>query len=139
MDSYFLIKSLCRDKVKVYPRQCLCRQQAPQYLSQCGLKLVDLACHAISLISQLPDGSNFENALLWPIGIIGPELTPVKIYEREYIIDRLRALEQRFQMKHFERLREVLLKGWNRTAQLGSFDEDFHANDSYGDDAFLFG
>lgn len=139
VESYSLIKSLYMDTAKVYLRQCLRRRQGRQSLSQCGLKTVDLACHATSLISQLPDGSRFENVLLWPIGIVGPELTAAKGSEREYIIDRLRALEQRFQMKHFERVREVIIKGWNRSALLSSFNANFRSDDGYDDDVFLFG
>ncbi|KAJ5989663.1 hypothetical protein N7481_004873 [Penicillium waksmanii] len=139
LESYSIIKSLYRDTAKVYLRQCLRRRQGHQSLSKCGLKMVDLACHATSLISQLPDGSQFENALLWPIGIIGPELTVAKGSEREYIIGRLRALEQRFQMKHFERVREVIIKGWNRSALPSSLNGNFPSNDGYDDDVFLFG
>lgn len=140
--SYSFIKWLYQDTAKVYLRQCLRRRQGHQFsVSQCGLKMIDIACHATSLISQIPDGSDFENALLWPIGIIGSELTAMEGSEREYIIGRLKVLEQRFQMKHFERARQVLIKGWNRSDLLSSFDGNYLRDEdkSYEDDVFLFG
>lgn len=130
--------SLYRDTAKVYLRQCLRRRRGHGTMSQHGSDVVELACHATFLISQLPDGSSFENALLWPIGIIGPELTAVKHTERQYLLDRLWSLEQRFQMRHFERVREVLKKGWNRSVLISSVEEDFRRS-YYDEDVFLFG
>lgn len=131
--------SIYRNTAKIYLRQCLRRWRGSEMMSQCGLETVDLACHATFLISQLPDGSSFENALLWPIGIIGPELTAEKDSEREYLLNRLRALEHRFQMKHFERVREVLSRGWNRAPPVNPMDADDNFNKNFDDDVFLFG
>lgn len=73
-----------------------------------------LASWAARLVQQLPEGSVFENALLWPIGIVARELTYESAVEREYILCRLRSLERRFQMKHFRRVQEILLKHWRK-------------------------
>lgn len=73
-----------------------------------------LACHAVQLILQLPGSSPFENALLWPIGTIAKELTGEHMEERNAILDRLLALERRFQMRHFERARAVLQEMWQK-------------------------
>lgn len=125
------------ETAKVYLRQCLRCQQGHATTPQSGLAPVDLACHTTFLISQLPHGSGYESSLLWPIGIIGPELTLAKSTERQYLLDRLRALEQRFQMKHFQRVREALVEGWNwpssRPSPNNSHGQRFNA------DIFLFG
>lgn len=137
VDPHQLIISIYRETAKVYLRQCLRRRQGYAAMSQVGLKLVDLACHATILISQLPHDSGYETALLWPIGIIGPELTFPKSNERQYLLDRLRALGQRFQMKHFERVREALVEGWNRADSRPSLNNLNGQRDNA--DIFLFG
>jgi len=129
--------AIYRETAKVYLRQCLRCQQGHVTMPQSGLAPVDLACHATFLISQLPHGSGYESALLWPIGIIGPELTLAKSTERQYLLDRLRALEQRFQMKHFQRVREALMEGWNRSASRLSPNIPDGQRDNA--DIFLFG
>ena len=73
-----------------------------------------LACQAIQFVLQLPDGSPFENALLWPIGIIAKELTRNHLAERNVILNRLQVLERRFQMRHFERARAAFQRMWRR-------------------------
>ncbi|KAJ5104226.1 hypothetical protein N7532_004755 [Penicillium argentinense] len=131
-DHIFLMSAIYSYTAKLYLRQTRCRRQGQNAMSQCGLEIADLACHATFLISQVPDGSSFENALLWPIGIIGPGLSAASSPSRQYLLTRLRSLEQRFQMKHFERLQEVLVAGWNRLDRMDS--EELVEND-----VFLFG
>lgn len=67
---------------------------------------------AISLMKLLPMTSSFENALLWPIGIVAKDLTIQDAMERNYILQRLEHLEQRFRMKHFRKAKEILQRHW---------------------------
>ena len=67
---------------------------------------------AISLMKLLPMTSSFENALLWPIGIVAKDLTIQDAMERDYILQRLEHLEQRFRMRHFRRAKEILQRHW---------------------------
>ena len=71
-----------------------------------------LAVYAHLLVTSLPEGSTYENALLWPIGIAAKELTNHQITERSNILLRLRRLETRFQMRHFKKVRDLLVRHW---------------------------
>jgi hypothetical protein len=46
-------------------------------------------------------------------GIIAPDLTIEHLKERTTISKILERLEQRFQMQHFHRAREILQERWN--------------------------
>lgn len=131
-DGKSLISTIYRCAAKVYLRQIACRRQGHGTTPQLELDMANLACHATFLISQLSEGSSFENTLLWPIGIIGPKLLVAHEAERYGLLSRLQKLERRFQMKHFERMQEVLLKRWNRIDRLVP-------GEKIQDDVFLFG
>ena len=131
-DEKSLVSTTYRCAAKVYLRQIACRRQEHRITPQLELDMANLACHATLLISQLSEGSSFENTLLWPISIIGPELLAVHAAERYGLLCRLQKLERRFQMKHFERIQEVLLKRWNKIDSLGP-------GENIQDDVFLFG
>ncbi|KAL1634855.1 hypothetical protein SLS58_010484 [Diplodia intermedia] len=81
-----------------------------------------LASAAIQLVQQLSEGSAFDSALLWPIGICGRELTGDQVWERHYVIFRLQQLEKRFRMKHFQRAQQVLANTWSRKDQEAMHD-----------------
>lgn len=127
-----LVSTIYRCAAKVYLRQITRRRKGHRTTPQLELDMANLACHATFLISQLSEGSSFENTLLWPIGIIGPELLVAHAAERYGLLCRLQKLERRFQMKHFERMQEVLLKKWNQIDRLVS-------GEKIQDDVFLFG
>ena len=74
--------------------------------------LQQLAGYAHSLMDLLQEGSVYENALLWPIGIFAKQLTLNQPTERESVIRRLKSLEGRFQMRHFKKVQNVLLRHW---------------------------
>lgn len=93
-----------------------------------------LAEQAALALLELPEGSSFENALLWPISICATELTDSQAFERSVFIDRLRQLEKRFHMRHFKRMQEVLEIAWARA------DENSLSKASYPEgDVFLLG
>ncbi|KAL2863191.1 Zn(II)2Cys6 transcription factor [Aspergillus lucknowensis] len=71
-----------------------------------------LALWAVQLVKLVPEGSSYENTLLWPIGIIAKELTIRDGMERVYIVSRLGTLERQFHMKHFARVKDFLLRFW---------------------------
>jgi hypothetical protein len=71
-----------------------------------------LAGRADALMNALPRGSNYESALLWPMGIFAKELTPAQDSERLNVLRRLQWLEKRFRMRHFTRVRQILSKHW---------------------------
>lgn len=92
------------------------RQQPTTYTKLPGSDGPDMGSllyKAICLVNALPDGSPFESALLWPIGIIARELTSCHQVWRETIILRLKLLERRFQMRIFGRARAQLIKIWD--------------------------
>jgi hypothetical protein len=71
-----------------------------------------MASYAIDLVARLPAGSSLENAMLWPIGIIARQLTMSQVLERAAVLDRLHDLQLRFGMRHFQRVREMLMRDW---------------------------
>lgn len=77
-----------------------------------------LAEQAAYTLSKLPEGSSFENALLWPISICARELTGNQVSGRRAFMDRLRQLERRFHMRHFKRMQEVLEVEWTRADKM---------------------
>lgn len=76
-----------------------------------------LAERAVACLSTLPEGSSFENALLWPISICARELTHDQKIQRKAVMQRLQQLERRFHMRHFRRMQEVLEATWSRIDQ----------------------
>lgn len=114
-----IISELYRVAARVYRMQVFCRSEPKDETVSASIdaresQISILASWAARLVQQLPEGSVFENALLWPIGIVARELTYESAVEREYILCRLRSLERRFQMKHFRRVQEILLKHWRK-------------------------
>lgn len=75
--------------------------------------LEELTQQAYGLMRALPSGSPFENAMLWPMGIFGRELTLKQSYERSAVLSRLHDLENRFHMRHFGRARDFLTRQWS--------------------------
>jgi hypothetical protein len=104
----------------IYRRQCYARATDQQGQTQQQLPLPspadtwtgNLPIWAVQLIEVLPKTSNFQNALLWPIGIVVQELTIFHAAERQAIIAALVSLEEKFRMKHFARTREHLERYW---------------------------
>ncbi|KAL4788940.1 fungal-specific transcription factor domain-containing protein [Aspergillus venezuelensis] len=72
-----------------------------------------LALWAVQLVQLIPEGSTYENTLIWPIGIVARELTSHDGAERAYIASRLKALERHFHMKNFSCVREFLVRIWD--------------------------
>lgn len=93
-----------------------------------------LADQAATSLSRVPEGSSFENALLWPIGIFARELTQHQGPQRQAVLQRLHRLERRFHMRHFKRMQEVLEAAWTR------FDSGaLPCTENKCDDVFLLG
>ncbi|CAM1508392.1 Fc.00g052400.m01.CDS01 [Cosmosporella sp. VM-42] len=124
-----IISELYRIAAVVYRKQCAAQHQLEAATTETTTAIWDgcwtgnLPSWGAQLVHLLPQGSVFENTLLWPIGIIAKELTASHDKEREYIISKLRSLEERFQMKNFGRVREHLIKCW-MAGDLGIVYED---------------
>lgn len=120
----------------IYRRQCLARLagqsdteiRGPNGGNGRHVQTGNLPSWAVQLIHTLPDKSSLENTLLWPIGIIGKELGADHEIERDVILRRLEALEERFHMKHFGKVKEHLKVYWENSA-----------GREYEDGAILFG
>ncbi|GME63852.1 hypothetical protein GTA08_BOTSDO10497 [Neofusicoccum parvum] len=110
-----IITQLYRVTASIYRRQSL--GDSSDSITADAESSSSLASLAIQLIHHLPQGSPYENALLWPIGICGRELTSYHAWERQYTIFRLQLLEKRFRMKHFQRAQQVLANNWRRKDQ----------------------
>lgn len=113
-DEEWLISDLYRVTANIYLAQTSRRRVMETGNVKSTPDMGTLARQAIQLVLQLPEGSAFENALLWPIGIIAKELTYNHLAERNAILSRLHALERRFQMRHFERARAAFQQMWQR-------------------------
>ncbi|KAI1386435.1 fungal-specific transcription factor domain-containing protein [Hypoxylon trugodes] len=93
----------------------LYRVAATVYRKQCQLDSPDsamgnLPAWAIAILRRIPLGSQYDTALLWPIAIVAREFT--QWHDREYVLLRLRMLEERFKMKNYCVVREHLLQIW---------------------------
>ncbi|XDG07581.1 hypothetical protein ABKA04_007196 [Annulohypoxylon sp. FPYF3050] len=72
----------------------------------------NLPSWAIAILRLIPPGSRYETALLWPVAIVAKEFTVQQ--DREYVMDRLRMLEQRYKLKNYCIVREHLLEVWGK-------------------------
>ncbi|KAI0897243.1 fungal-specific transcription factor domain-containing protein [Annulohypoxylon nitens] len=72
----------------------------------------NLPSWAITMLRLIPPGSSYETALLWPVAIIAKELTQQQ--DREYVMHRLRMLEQRYKLKNYCIVREHFLEVWRK-------------------------
>ncbi|VUC29919.1 unnamed protein product [Clonostachys rosea] len=72
----------------------------------------NLPSWAAQLIDAIPIGSPFENALLWPIGIVAREMNETLVEERKALITKLTYLEHRFKQKNFYLVRQHLIRQW---------------------------
>lgn len=125
---------LYRYTAKILLRQSLRRKCTEGSISMENIDTSILAEQAARTLPRLPEGSSFENALLWPISICAKELTEIQTFGRRTFMDRLRQLERRFHMRHFKRMQEVLEVAWART------DEKLPSESSDGErDVFLLG
>ncbi|KAH6972348.1 fungal-specific transcription factor domain-containing protein [Ilyonectria sp. MPI-CAGE-AT-0026] len=113
-----LISELYRVAATVYRKQYAVRHQttvsdviSSKMDDQDGF-MGNLPSWAAQLIDILPLGSLFENALLWPIGIVAKELTADHPEERTCIMTKLGSLEKRFKMKNFYCVKQSLVKSW---------------------------
>ncbi|KIX08885.1 uncharacterized protein Z518_03542 [Rhinocladiella mackenziei CBS 650.93] len=68
---------------------------------------------AISLLKRLPDSSPFNSALLFPLGIIAPELRATKA--RRYTLAKLRLLQDTLHFDHFQIFGNDLVGRWAQT------------------------
>jgi hypothetical protein len=102
-DEQTIITELYSTAIRIYRRQ-VTGSETSQSKS--------LASWAMQLVRLLPEGSAFENALLWPIGIAAKDLVRKYTNLREYILSRLYNLERRFQMRHFRQVQDVLISYW---------------------------
>ncbi|KAI9373539.1 fungal-specific transcription factor domain-containing protein [Aspergillus egyptiacus] len=110
-----LASRLYRMAAMVYRRQRLSESQSSPNPESISSKT--LALWAVQVLKLIPEFSAYENTLLWPIGIIAKELTLRDEAERAYIISRLQALERGFCMKHFDSVKDFLLRYWKATDQ----------------------
>lgn len=122
-DENDIVAELYRKAAFIYRRQCF--QQYFSDDSGPGLDSLtyemtneDLAVCAIQLLEFLPQGSAFETSLLWPIGIIAPELTASHEAERQHLLSKLQSLEERFQMRHYGKVAQYLTNLWSTGRQI---------------------
>ena len=87
-------------------------------------------------MTSLPEGSVYENALLWPIGIFAKELTADQSFQRSSVLTRLQSLGRLFQMRHFRKVQGVLLDHWAVKDSAGALHADLK---SAQEDAILLG
>lgn len=119
-DDGAIISELYRTAARIYRQQVLIKVSANGLVHnllepRCDPQtLPRLAAYAQSLMVSLPLGSSYENALLWPIGIAAKELTVTQVNARSSILLRLQHLETRFQMRHFQKVQDVLRRYWGQ-------------------------
>lgn len=100
----------CSVRWKSYHVQGMADEVSQENCSE--LELGNLVSWAIQLLEHLPNGSPFENAILWPIGIVAAELLAHDIEARCSITGRLQRMEQRFKMRIFHHVRLSLEASW---------------------------
>lgn len=128
------VAQLYRLTAKILLRQSARRKRRGEFLLSGDASTSLLADQATTSLSKISEGSSFENALLWPIGIFARELTQSQCLQRQSVWQRLRRLEGRFHMRHFKRMQEVLAATWIR------FDNgSMTCTEKLGDDVFLLG
>ncbi|KAJ9150671.1 Fungal specific transcription factor domain-containing protein [Pleurostoma richardsiae] len=133
LDESGAITELYRVAAATYRRTSLSRcsvETAPDGsamdIDVCEQPVGNLASWAVQLISHLPEGSVFENSLLWPMGVIAKVLTASDTEERQMVMNRLKSLERRFKMRNFCRVREYLEKVWT-SSDMGEAVQDEEA------------
>lgn len=72
----------------------------------------NLPAWGIQLMNALNNGSEYDNMLLWPIGIIARELSVTCEHERQHVLRKLQDLKQRYNMPHFGRAAGHLIQLW---------------------------
>lgn len=72
----------------------------------------DFTSAFVSQLRQLPENSIYENALLWPIGVVAKEVTDPS--DVDYVLWRLNKLEQKFKLKLFRKFTERIASYWGR-------------------------
>jgi hypothetical protein len=103
----WIISVLYRTTALIYRRQMSFESQVFDFP-----QTAELAEQAVESMECLPEGSPFENTLLWPIGIVAKSLGMERVSARATILRRLDSLNRRFQMKHFMRAQEILINHW---------------------------
>lgn len=117
-----ILSNLYRTTAKIYRLRVFTDRGLPTEAfdgSEAVVRLSQLACLATNQLMLLPEGSVYETALLWSIGIAAKELVQSQRPERDSVISRLRSMERRFQMRHFRRAQEFLCAHW-RGADTGA-------------------
>ncbi|KAJ3536643.1 hypothetical protein NM208_g6637 [Fusarium decemcellulare] len=109
-----IVSELYRVAATVYRKQrvlnnCLSLGESPPALDE-ELDMGNLPSWGVQLLRLLPSVSSYDNTLLWPIAIVAKEVGGEE--EREYILTKVKSLEQRFKMKHFGVVREHLSTFW---------------------------
>lgn len=117
-----IISELYRTAAHMYRRQSMGPRFANEFQNNDQV-LPQLASFAHFLLTSLPEGSSYENALLWPLGIAAKELTTNQSAERSDVILRLQSLERRFQMRHFSRVQDLLLRHWARRDGIADYTD----------------
>lgn len=74
-----------------------------------------LTTSTIAMVRDLPDESQYQGALLWPIGIVAREVGHEDFTMQRCILVILERLERRYGMSHFSRYRKSLVARWSRT------------------------
>jgi hypothetical protein len=117
-DEQTIITELYSTAARIYRRQVSRHHEHSNAVSRAEVPVDEIessetiASWAIQVIQLLPEGSAYENTLLWPIGIAARELSKDHTTLREYVISRLRSMEQRFQMRYFKRVQNILTSYW---------------------------
>lgn len=109
-----IVSELYRVAATIYRKQCTLQRRihGPNdrtlLTDGADTRMGNLPSWAVELIQLLPSTSILMNALLWPVSIIGKELTLQN--ERSYIAHQLQSLEKQFKLKTFSAIRDYLMQ-----------------------------
>lgn len=89
-------------------------ENSPPYLeAQREGKIQLFVSRILRNLRMLPSSSRYENAILWPIGIIAAEISEAE--DRAFVLSRIRTLEARFGMEVFRKFRMGFQDAWGAT------------------------
>ena len=112
-----ILSELYRTTAKVYRSRVFENRgirTMPPHATETPMDMTQLASIAVGQITMMPEGSPYETALLWPIGIATKELVASQQTERDIVITCLQSMERRFQMRHFQRAQDFLRAHWQQ-------------------------
>lgn len=105
-----LISEIYRNATRVFYFQRLRKHPRKSDEGSCDFQIQHFTSIILANLRLLPLGSAYESSLLFPIGIAAMEIRDPS--DRAYVLSRLRLLEDRFQLNHFQKFREKLSSFW---------------------------